>query len=96
MCIRDRTKGKGEFILTGIFLDNPFPGLTVTGIGVNGASLGSYAKCPDLLNDLSLVNPDLVIFAVGINDAVSYTHLLSSRRAFRSRNSTATPQHSAP
>ncbi len=65
------TKGKGEFTLTGIFLDNPFPGFTVTGIGVNGASLGSYAKCPDLLNDLSLVNPDLVIFAVGINDATA-------------------------
>lgn len=69
--VRVATKGKGEFTLTGIFLDNPFPGFTVTGIGVNGASLGSYAKCPDLLNDLSLVNPDLVIFAVGINDATA-------------------------
>ena len=69
--VRVATKGKGEFTLTGIFLDNPFPGFTVTGIGVNGASLGSYAKCSDLLNDLSLVNPDLVIFAVGINDATA-------------------------
>lgn len=69
--VRVATKGKGEFTLTGIFLDNPFPGFTVTGIGVNGASLGSCAKCPDLLNDLSLVNPDLVIFAVGINDATA-------------------------
>ena len=69
--VRVATKGKGEFTLTGIFLDNPFPGFTVTGIGVNGASLGSYSKCPDLLNDLSLVNPDLVIFAVGINDATA-------------------------
>ncbi len=67
--VKVATKGRGEFTLTGILLDNPFPGISVTGIGVNGASLGSYAKCPDLLNDLKLVNPDLVIFAVGINDA---------------------------
>ncbi len=69
--VRIATKGEGEFTLTGIFLDNPFPGISVTGIGVNGASLGSYAKCPDLLNDLRMVNPDLVIFAVGINDATA-------------------------
>lgn len=69
--VRVATKGKGEFTLTGIFLDNPFPGFTVTGIGVNGASLGSYSKCPDLMNDLRLVNPDLVILAVGINDATA-------------------------
>ncbi len=69
--VRIATKGEGEFTLTGIFLDNPFPGISVTGIGVNGASLGSYAKCPDLLNDLKIVNPDLVIFAVGINDATA-------------------------
>ncbi len=69
--VRIATKGEGEFTLTGIFLDNPFPGISVTGIGVNGASLGSYAKCPDLLNDLKIVDPDLVIFAVGINDATA-------------------------
>ncbi len=69
--VRIATKGHGEFTLTGIFLDNPFPGISVTGIGVNGASLGSYSKCPDLENDLRLVNPDLVIFAVGINDATA-------------------------
>lgn len=69
--VKIATKGHGEFTLTGIFLDNPFPGISVTGIGVNGASLGSYSKCPDLMNDLRLVNPDLVILAVGINDATA-------------------------
>jgi len=43
----------------------------VTGIGVNGASLGSYSKCTDLVNDLRLVKPDLVIFGIGINDATA-------------------------
>ena len=60
----------GELTVTGIFLDNSRPGISVTGIGVNGASLPSYAKCQDLERDLAMVDPDLVIFAIGINDAV--------------------------
>lgn len=69
--VKIATKGRGEFTLTGIFLDNPFPGISVTGIGVNGASLGAYARCRDLARDLGMVDPDLVIFAVGINDATA-------------------------
>ena len=61
----------GSLTLTGIFLDNQRPGISVTGIGVNGAALSSYAKCPDLERDLRMVEPDLVIFAIGINDAVA-------------------------
>ena len=64
-------RGEGELTLTGIFLDNPSPGISVTGIGVNGAALTSYAKCEDLERDLGLVDPDLVIFAIGINDAAA-------------------------
>ena len=63
------SRGEGEFTLTGIFLDNGSPGISVTGIGVNGAALPSYLKCEDFERDLALVNPDLVIFAIGINDA---------------------------
>lgn len=59
-----------EFTLTGIFLDNGRPGISVTEIGVNGAALSSYARCQDFERDLNMVNPDLVIFAIGINDAV--------------------------
>lgn len=63
------SKGTGELTLTGIFLDNQSPGVSVTGIGVNGAALPSYLKCEDFERDLALVNPDLVVFAIGINDA---------------------------
>jgi lysophospholipase L1-like esterase len=59
----------GSFTLTGIYLDNGFPGITMTGIGVNGASVASYMKCADLQRDLKLVKPDLVLFAIGVNDA---------------------------
>lgn len=60
----------GELTLTGIFLDNAKPGISVTGVGVNGAALNSYAACQDFERDLKMVDPDLVIFAIGINDAV--------------------------
>ena len=59
----------GELTLTGIYLDNPSPGISVTGIGVNGAAVPSFLRCEDLERDLRMVNPDLVIFAIGINDA---------------------------
>ena len=62
-------KGTGELTLTGIFLDNPGHGITVTGVGVNGAALSSYARCPDFTRDLEMVRPDMVIFAIGVNDA---------------------------
>jgi lysophospholipase L1-like esterase len=63
------TGTSGEWTLTGIFLDNPFPGITVSEIGVNGASLVSYSRCQDLQRDLKLLSPDLAILAIGINDA---------------------------
>ena len=63
------TRGSGEFTLTGLQLISSRPGITVSEIGVNGASLGSYAKCADLERDLALLHPDLIIFGIGINDA---------------------------
>lgn len=59
----------GELTLTGIYLDNPSSGITLTGIGVNGAAVPSYLRCEDFERDLRMINPDLVIFAIGINDA---------------------------
>lgn len=67
--VKVATRGKGEFTLTGIVLDNALPGITVTGIGVNGASLASYLKCTDFSRDMQTLAPDLVILAIGINDA---------------------------
>ena len=59
----------GSLTLTGIYLDNPDPGISVTGIGVNGAAVPSYLRCEDFQRDLRMVNPDMVIFAIGVNDA---------------------------
>ena len=60
---------EGTFTVTGVYLDNGMPGITYHGIGINGAKVESYLNCLDLERDLRLVNPDLVIFGIGINDA---------------------------
>lgn len=60
-----------RFTLTGIFLDNDRPGLTFHSIGVNGADLDDYLRCPYFSLDMELLQPDMVIFGIGINDANS-------------------------
>ena len=60
---------RGEFTLQGVLLENGMPGISVHGIGVNGASVPSYLRCDDFERDLALIRPDLVIFGIGINDA---------------------------
>lgn len=58
-----------SFTLTGVYLGNRQSGFSYHSIGVNGASLADYAKCIHFADDLRLLNPDLVIFGIGINDA---------------------------
>lgn len=60
----------GEFTLTGVLLENGMPGISVHGVGINGASVPSYLRCDDFARDLELIRPDLIIFSIGINDAV--------------------------
>ncbi|MGB0887748.1 MAG: GDSL-type esterase/lipase family protein [Vicingaceae bacterium] len=57
------------FNLYGISLDNNDPGVIYTSVGVNGASTKSYLRCDLFTQHLKAVNPDLVIFCIGINDA---------------------------
>jgi len=59
----------GEFTLTGVLLESNMPGISVHGVGVNGASVPSYLRCDDFERDLELIRPDLIIFGIGINDA---------------------------
>lgn len=58
-----------RFTLTGVFLDNDAPGLTFHSIGVNGADLDDYLRCPYFSMDMELLQPDMVILGIGINDA---------------------------
>lgn len=59
------------FIVNGIVADNDEPGIVYSSIGVNGASVPSYLGCDNFERDLSLLKPDLAIFAIGINDATA-------------------------
>lgn len=61
---------KGDtFIVNGILLKNGLPGITYSSIGVNGAQVTSYLRCTNFERDMALLQPDLVIFNIGVNDA---------------------------
>lgn len=59
------------FLFYGALLENTESDFMFFGIGVNGASTNSYLKANFLFDQLSLLKPNLVIFSIGINDAVS-------------------------
>ncbi len=58
-----------RFTLYGILLEGDDPGIVYHAVGANGASTASYLRCQRFVPDLALLEPDLVIFSVGVNDA---------------------------
>jgi len=58
-----------KFTLHGILLESDDPGIVYHAVGVNGAATSSYLRCQHFTEDLALIEPDLVVFSVGINDA---------------------------
>ena len=58
-----------QFTVSGIYLDGPTPGLSYHSIGVNGAAVPDYLRCPHFVRDLRMLHPDAVVFGIGINDA---------------------------
>jgi lysophospholipase L1-like esterase len=62
-----------QFTVSGIYLDNQRPGFSYSSIGVNGAAVPDYLRCTNFVRDLRLLHPDVVIFGIGINDAVPAT-----------------------
>ena len=59
-----------RFTLMGLQLMNDDAGIVVHNVGVNGASVKSYLKADHFINNIKVVKPDLIIFSVGINDAL--------------------------
>mgnify|MGYP002623041643 CR=1 FL=1 len=59
-----------QFTLTGLYLGNRRAGFTVSSIGVNGAAVPDYLRCRHFVRDLRMLHPDVVVFGIGINDAV--------------------------
>jgi lysophospholipase L1-like esterase len=60
------------FIVHGFIPEKETPGIVYHAIGVNGASVPSYLNSENFEEELPLLHPDLIIFAIGINDAVSH------------------------
>ena len=69
--IIDTVPPRPRFTLTGILAENNAPGITYTNVGINGARVQNYFEeiCPLFEKEMSYYKPDLVIFAIGINDA---------------------------
>lgn len=68
-----------DFMLRGMSVENSEPGFYYASMGVNGASSGSFLRCPEFVNELKSIPPDLVIFSLGVND----THDINfSKQAF--------------
>lgn len=57
-----------RFLLLGIQLINDEPGIVVHNIGVNGADVPSYLNIELLEEFMKFLQPDLIIFSIGIND----------------------------
>ena len=57
-----------DFMLRGMSAENSEPGFYYASMGVNGASSGSFLRCPEFVNELKSIPPDLVIFTLGVND----------------------------
>jgi lysophospholipase L1-like esterase len=57
------------FSLEGVHLKTDYPGIAYHAIGVNGASVPSYLRGEKFARQLCLLDPDLIIWGIGVNDA---------------------------
>ncbi len=58
-----------QFNLYGLSPENDDPGIIYTSIGVNGAKTSSFLRNEMFVDQLKVVDPDLIVFCIGINDA---------------------------
>ena len=59
-----------KFVLKGFIPKINSQGIVYHEVGVNGAAVISYLRCENFEQELAFIKPDLVIFGIGINDAV--------------------------
>ena len=67
---------QNRFELYGMSFDSDDPGVIYNAIGVNGAKLESYLRCPLFSNHFEALKPDMVIISIGTNDG--YTRRFDS------------------
>ena len=71
ICFIQEKSSPQTFVLNGFIPYKDEDGIIYHAIGVNGASVPSYLESENFEDELHLITPDLVIFAIGINDATS-------------------------
>lgn len=69
-CLKRRSPD-AEFVLQGIMRKPAEEGVSIGISGTNGARLDHYLQNPDFQRHLKVINPALVIIALGTNDAFS-------------------------
>lgn len=69
-------KEASNFALNGIILENNESGILYHNIGVNGAKCSDYNKFPLFFEQLSILNPELIIVSLGTNE--SFDKLITS------------------
>jgi lysophospholipase L1-like esterase len=57
--------------IDGISIENELSGVLYHAIGVNGARFWNYANARDFAREIADLNPDLIIFSLGTNEAQS-------------------------
>ena len=57
-----------DFMLRGFSVESSNTGIYYASMGVNGASSNSFLRCPNFVNELKSIPPDLVILSLGVND----------------------------
>lgn len=68
---------QNSFMCFGMRLENNQPGIYYDAIGNNGAAIPAYLRCDLLEKHLHACPPDVVILAIGINDAYGPTSMFS-------------------
>lgn len=63
------TLNQSDFALNGLVLENNNPGIIYHSIGVNGAKCSDFNKFPLFFEQLTVLQPDLVILSLGTNES---------------------------
>ena len=79
---------KNEFFINGLVLENDLPGVTYSGIGVNGAKLSDYIKYELFFEQMQALSPSLLVISFGTNesfDKLDVTNFISNLEIFVSK-----------
>jgi lysophospholipase L1-like esterase len=69
ICARKSTSQQKELRLDGICIENELAGVVYHSIGINGAEFNDFLRAKHFSEQLAELNPDLVIFSFGTNEA---------------------------